>query len=112
MRTYILTPAALVLLWPLASAAFSVADHRSLVVVNNSGLTLMELHAFSNGEEGWSDDLLHVHVLAPGEMRRFPLIGVHDQCNYDLWLTFEDGRERLETVDVCETSTLVLSELD
>lgn len=85
----------------LATAVPAAADV-SIRVVNDSSLTLMEFYASPGVDDGsWGEDLLHVHVLPSGEAGSFAIANDGGPCDYDLRFVLEDGRDRLDRVDIC-----------
>jgi hypothetical protein len=81
-----------------------------LEVVNDSGLTLMELYASPPFSETWGQDLLHVRVLPDGETGHYVIEADAEQCEFDLRVIFEDGKERHDVVDVCNQPIYRLEE--
>ncbi len=83
-----------------AGVPASAADH-SYQVANESDLTIMEIYASPAGEGRWGEDLLHVRVLPPGKVSRFPLSDELSRCDWDLRVIFENGRELVEGANLC-----------
>lgn len=89
----------------LAAASLAVAGAagagRDLPIANDSGMTLMEVYVSPAGEAAWSEDLLDVRVVPPGDSVVVLLPGEEGRCDVALRLVFEDGRDRLEAADAC-----------
>ena len=94
------------------AASPSLAQDVSYELVNQTGLTLMELHASptSAGELGGGDDVLGAGVLAPGESGAVTIAASDGECSYDFRSVFEDGSEVVETHDVCAMSSYTLTQ--
>jgi hypothetical protein len=90
--------------------AFPAAAEISVRIVNDSSLTLMEFYASPGGDKAWGEDLLHVGVLPSGEAGNFAIIQDGGTCDYDLRFVLEDGRDRLDRVDVCARPVYRLGE--
>jgi hypothetical protein len=75
-------------------------------IANDSGLALMEVHASPPGAGSWSEDLLHVFVVPDGRSGTIRVPGA--DCLADLRIILADGRERVESVDLCADGGLRL----
>ena len=91
----------------LATAAIPAAADLSYEVINHSDLTLMEFYASPVGDNSWGEDLLTVHVLRSRQARTF-IIGSGRQCDYALRFVLENGREVVDTANICELTSYIL----
>ena len=89
----------------LAGAAPAWAVDLSLEIVNESGLTIMEIYASPAGEGLWGEDLLRARVLGRGEAIHVLIPEGEPRCDYDLRLVLENGRDLDQTARVCEATT-------
>lgn len=94
------------------AAAPALAQDVSYELVNQTGLTLMELHASptSAGELGGGDDILGAGVLAPGESSAVTIAAPEGECSYDFRSVFEDGSEIVETHDICAVPSYTVTQ--
>lgn len=93
-------------------AAPAMAQAVSYQISNQTGLTLMEFYASpaSTGEMGGGNDILGAGVVAPGESGTVSIAQAPGECLYDLRSVFEDGSERVETQDICQSASYTLTQ--
>ena len=103
-------PACLLLGSLLVSAGLPAAADFPYEVINNSDLALMEFYASPVGDSSWGEDLLTVHVLRSGAAETFAIIEVGRQCEYDLRFIMENGKEAVDTADLCEASSYTIKD--
>lgn len=92
----------------LAAPAF--AQDAALQLVNDSGLTVMEVYAAPAGTADFGgDDILGAEVIPPGATGAVTVPGGAAQCAVDLLVVFEDGSERTDAADVCAAGSHTLT---
>lgn len=92
-------------LFCLAAGAAQAQD-RHVVIVNNTGLTMMEFYGSNTGSGSWEEDILGADTLPSGGQVRIDFDDASGYCMFDFRAVFEGGTvaER-SNIDVCETST-------
>jgi hypothetical protein len=88
----------------LASPALAL--DRRVMIINETGYTIMEFYGSNTGSNSWEEDILGRDTIPPGTQM---VINFNDQsgyCMFDFRAIFDDGEELIrEGVNVCEIST-------
>lgn len=82
------------------------AQDRHVVIVNETGMTMIEFYGSNTGSGDWEEDILGQDVLPSGSRVRIDFDDASGYCMFDFRAVFEGGTvaER-GNVNVCETST-------
>jgi hypothetical protein len=92
-----------------AEGAPSVEDQprdKSIVIVNETGQTIMYLYAYSSFTEPWLEDALGDQVIEAGQAITLHL-GKDTSCRYTFQAELRDGTKLdYDRYDVCEHSSL------
>jgi hypothetical protein len=78
-----------------ATVALKAAQNRNLdfVLVNQTGLAIIELYVSPTSEDEWGDDILGRDVLETGEKANITFRSSLTECNWDLKIVDEDDDE-------------------
>lgn len=98
--------AALALSSVAAISAPAYAQDRRVVIVNNTGFTMVRFYASNAGRTSWEEDILGQDVLRSGQRVRINIDDGTGACVFDFKAVFEDGDELVRKgVNVCQIST-------
>lgn len=79
---------------------------RRMVIINNSGRTLLEFYATNTGTSHWGRDLLGQNVIPPGGRYLFDFNDRTGYCLFDFKAVLDDRRViQRAKVNVCEATT-------
>jgi hypothetical protein len=96
-------------LFATVTTASAAADHR-VVVVNQSGLTIVEFYSQTQAAPGWNKDILGYEMLPSGGSLAISLEDESGGCIYDFKVVFSNGDAVTEYGNnICETETLVFN---
>lgn len=94
----------------IAAAAPALAQDLMVDVANDSEEgVLTELYMVPAGEEDWGEDLLS-EDMEPGDVVEVSIEDGESVCDYDIYAVYDDGGDYTETVDICETGEIVISD--
>ena len=98
---------ALAILGSLAAPA--VAQDVSFQLVNESGLTVIEMYAAPSDAGSWGDDILGANVLPAGQTGTVTIANGEVNCSQSLLFIFEDGRTQEAMTDVCGSASFTIN---
>jgi hypothetical protein len=80
-------------------------------MVNNTGMTLIDVFISPNDANTWGEDVIPKDVIANGETFDFTFTDVSsDKCIWDIKFTGENGTEYImQDVNLCKTATITLT---
>ena len=90
----------------LMLAVPAMAQDRSVQVVNESGFTIVQFYASSEGAANWQEDMLAGQAVGSGET---PTVNFNDgsgACTYSFRAVFDDGDEAIQDIDVCSVTAV------
>ncbi|MCC5976111.1 MAG: hypothetical protein JJT81_18955 [Rubellimicrobium sp.] len=103
------TTLALAGLVPAILAAPAVAEDVSFQLINQSGLTVVEMYAAPTGAGSWGNDILGANVLPSGETGTVTVAEGQTNCEQALLFIFEDGRTQEAMTDVCGSASFTIN---
>ncbi len=89
----------------MGSGAASAAgeDERWFNLVNEADLAISEVYVATNFQSTWGPNLLRGDELMPANYVELDPLGHNGECEFDVLLVYEDGRESvIEDVNFCE----------
>ncbi len=98
---------ALAILGSLAAPA--VAQDVSFQLVNESGLTVIEMYAAPSDAGSWGNDILGANVLPAGQTGTVTIANGEANCSQALLFIFEDGRTQEAMTDVCGSASFTIN---
>ena len=93
----------LALILATAVSSGQAQENHTLVLENNSGFDIYEVHLSSTSTDLWGPDLLGRRVLRVGQ--QFNIYGVADD-DYDMKIIDEDGDECVRQISIHSNRTL------
>jgi hypothetical protein len=98
---------ALAILGTLAAPA--IAQDVSIQLVNDSGLTVIEMYAAPSDAGSWGNDILGATVLPTGQTGTVTIANGELNCSQSLLFIFEDGRTQEAATDVCGSASFTIN---
>lgn len=91
----------------VALAAF--AGDQDFVLVNETGLTIVEFYCSPTTTNNWEEDILGVDTLNDGEEVEISFESGEEACDWDFMIVDEDGDKIYWAgIDLCETESVTL----
>lgn len=93
--------AATILAMTMATSAF--AQDRRVLIVNNTGFTMVEFYGSNVGSDSWEEDILGFDVLPSGTSVNVNFDDGSGYCQFDFKAVFDDGDVLTENrINICE----------
>lgn len=93
---------------PLMMAVPASAQERSVQLGNESGFTIVEFYASSQGAADWEENMIAGQAVASGQT---VTVNFADDgtCGYTFRAVFDDGDETIVDVDVCSVQSVTIN---
>lgn len=89
-----------------AISAPAVAQDRRVVIINNTGFTMVNFYASNSSRTSWEEDILGSDVLRSGQRVRINIDDGTGACLFDFKAVFSDGDELIrQGINVCQITT-------
>lgn len=93
--------AATILALTMATSAF--AEDRRVLIVNNTGFTMVEFYGSNVGSDSWEEDILGFDVLPSGTSVNVNFDDGSGYCQFDFKAVFDDGDVvTAKRINICE----------
>ena len=92
----------------LMLAVPAMAQDRSVQIGNESGFTIVEFYASTQGAADWEENMIAGQTVASGQAVtvNFADDGI---CGYTFRAVFDDGDETIVDVDVCSVQSVTIN---
>ncbi|MCZ8084888.1 MAG: hypothetical protein O9289_16945 [Rhodobacteraceae bacterium] len=94
---------------PLLLAVPAFAQDRSVQVVNNSGFTIVEFYASTQGAADWQENMLAGQAVGSGANLTVNFDDGSGECAYAFRAVFDDGDEAVGDIDICSGSSITIN---
>ncbi|GAB4344791.1 MAG: hypothetical protein Fur0042_08930 [Cyanophyceae cyanobacterium] len=93
----------------IAAAVPALAQDLMVEVHNESSGTIEGLYVVPAGAGDWGDNLLE-GVMGPDDAVEVSIEDDETICEYEIYAVYDDGGDYEDTVDLCETEAIVISD--
>ena len=87
----------------------AMAQDRSVQVVNNSGFTIVEFYASTQGAVDWQENMLAGQAVGSGANLTVNFDDGSGECAYAFRAVFDDGDEAVGDIDICSGSSITIN---
>ena len=98
---------ALAALTVMAAVPAAAQDH-SVRIDNESGFTIVEFYASSQGAADWEENMIAGQAVGSGQAVTVNFAN-DGTCGYTLRAVFDDGDETIVDVDVCSVQSVTIN---
>jgi hypothetical protein len=93
----------------LMLAVPALAQDRSVQVVNESGFTIIEFYASTQGAVDWQENMLVGQSVVSGTTLTVNFDDGSGDCAYSFRAVFDDGDEAVGDIDICSGSSITIN---
>jgi len=93
---------------PLMMAVPAAAQEHSVQLGNESGFTIVEFYASTQGAADWEENMIAGQAVASGQTVTVNFAN-DGTCGYTFRAVFDDGDETIVDVDVCSVQSVTIN---